>query len=98
MQTREDNKDDLDYLSQQGFERVAVNASDLRDLKAQIRKKSASFGGRYLSLGSLLVGMIIGGILIFFLNKRPVAGMSSDKTKLQGGATSSTVSPEAETI
>jgi len=72
MQTEKSYKDDLDYLSQLGFEQVSVSDAEVMDLKKKIRSKSVSFRGIYFSLGSLVMGMIIGGVLFCIFYSKPI--------------------------
>lgn len=60
MRPEEKHNDDLDYLAQQGFERVASTEADLAGLKRRIRKRSVSFRPFNLVLGSLALGVLIG--------------------------------------
>ncbi len=71
MQPEKNTMDDLEYLSQKGFEQIPVNDSDLEDLKKKVRAKSFSSNHLYLMLGSLLLGVGIGAILFFGLHDEP---------------------------
>jgi hypothetical protein len=69
MLPKENYKDDLEYLAQQGFEKVSVTDSDLADLKKRVRTKTVSFNSFYIGLSSLLIGMVIGGVLFYLFYK-----------------------------
>lgn len=73
MLPKEDYKDDLEYLAQQGFEKVSITDSDLADLKKRVRSKTGSQNSFYFGLSSLLIGMVIGGVLFYFFYKNPKA-------------------------
>ena len=69
MQADENYKDDLDYLAQLGFEKVAITKGDLEELQTKVRRSSFSLKGIYWGLGSLLIGMGIGAALFFGFHK-----------------------------
>lgn len=78
-------KDDLDYLAELGFEQVFTDASDLKDLKRSIRKKTFSLTNFNVMAGSLLVGMLIGFAVFFGIstNKEGAAVNRDLQTKAQ---------------
>jgi hypothetical protein len=77
MWTKKKYEDDLDYLAGQGYDKVAVKASDLAELTKKVRAKTFSPNkGNYLILFSLLIGVIIGGLVFLLVSKKsePSAG------------------------
>ena len=61
MQRDKKNIDDLDYLSQLGFEEVAVTDVDMKELQSKIKSRVFSYNnGFYFAFVSLIVGVFIG--------------------------------------
>jgi len=70
MQSDENYKNDLDYLSKLGFETVAVTDADLADLKKKIRSRSFAWSRLYFNLGSLIIGIALGGFIFYTFYKK----------------------------
>jgi tetratricopeptide (TPR) repeat protein len=68
MQTQENN--DMDYLAQLGFEKVHTSSSDLKNLKRKIRLFRGGMRSMFVTLGALLLGMLIGSLLIIYMEDR----------------------------
>lgn len=65
-----DNKytDDLEYLSQQGFEKLKVSEADINDLKKKIKARSFSYNNSfYFTAITMIMGVFIGAVLFFAL-------------------------------
>jgi hypothetical protein len=65
MQPEKKYHDDMDYLAQLGYAHVALDKSDLRELKKKIKKRSFSLSRIVLMLASLITGMLLGGLVIY---------------------------------
>ncbi len=64
MKREETYINDLEYLAQQGFEKIAVTSSDFNQLNKKIKKRISGFTQSFLiALISLIVGAIIGAVL-----------------------------------
>lgn len=70
MQPEKNSKNDLDYLSELGFEKVHVKNADFSDLEKRIRSKNSAFK-KYLVLAGLLVLASVGPFVLFNLPKTP---------------------------
>jgi len=70
MQPDNIHTDDLEYLSQQGFEKVKVSEADIDGLKKKVRARSFSYNsGFYFTFITMLMGVFIGASLFFALTK-----------------------------
>ena len=82
MQPENKYNDDLEYLSEQGFEKITVNDSDYKDLEKRIRGKSFSFKRFYIGAVSLVIGLIIGAFLFLDFDKKDQSsGVSNNISK-----------------
>ena len=61
MQVDKNNMDDLEYMAQLGFEKVAISDADLKELNTKINSRVFSYNnGIYFGFISLIVGVFIG--------------------------------------
>ncbi len=89
MQVDKNNIDDLDYLAQLGFEKVAVNEADLADLKSKVKNRTFSYNnGIYFGFISLIIGIFIGVSLFFMIDNKPVLYSSNIPNKILNDALS----------
>lgn len=80
MQTNNKSNDDLDYLSQLGFEKIAVSGREFKVLKKKVRRHF--FPGTkswVLVASSLLVGVFIGLAVFYFIENASVKTASNLK-------------------
>ena len=83
MQVDKNNMDDLDYLAQLGFDKVAVNDNDLEDLRTKVKNRSFSYNnGIYFGFISLIIGIFIGVSLFFMIDNKPVLYSSNTPSKI----------------
>lgn len=83
MQANKNKIDDLDYLAQLGFEKVAVNDSDLVELNAKIKNRVFSYNnGFYFGFISLIVGVFVGVSVFFVINTTPSRSLSDLPNKI----------------
>lgn len=83
MQVDKNNIDDLDYLAQLGFEKVAVNDADLADLKSKVKSRTFSYNnGIYFGFISLIIGIFIGVSLFFMIDNKPELYSSNTPNKI----------------
>lgn len=73
MQPDEKYINDLDYLAQQGFDKVSVTDADLNGLVKQVRSKTFSYNsGLYFAFISLMMGIFIGASLFFVFDTNAI--------------------------
>ncbi|MEO6303432.1 MAG: tetratricopeptide repeat protein [Bacteroidia bacterium] len=83
MPVDKNNMDDLEYLSQLGFEKVPISDADLKDLNSNIKKRVFSYNnGLYFGFISLIVGVFMGVSLFFMVDNRPVIFASNTPNKI----------------
>ena len=83
MQRDKKNIDDLDYLSQLGFEEVAVTDVDMKELQSKIKSRVFSYNnGFYFAFVSLIVGVFIGVSFFFMINNRTQVFSSNFPNKI----------------
>ncbi|MDO8999917.1 MAG: tetratricopeptide repeat protein [Bacteroidota bacterium] len=72
MQVDKNNMDDLDYISELGFEKVVTTNNDLLDLSSKIKKRIFSYNnGFYFGFISLIVGVFIGVSVFYMVDNQP---------------------------
>jgi len=83
MQANKNKIDDLDYLAQLGFEKVAVNDSDLMELNTKIKNRVFSYNnGFYFGFISLIVGVFVGVSVFFVINTTPSRSLADLPNKI----------------
>lgn len=79
MKLEETYMDDLDYLAQQGFEKIAVTNSDFNQLNKKIKKRISGFTQSFLiALFSLIVGAIIGAVLFSNFSNNSISSYTTE--------------------
>lgn len=93
MRLKQNDNDELDYLAQQGFERVRVEDSDLEDLTKKMRLRSGKGGSGSAPFLSLLAGILFGAGLVMWINRsEPTAPAKTVKAVQQN------ILPETQVI
>ena len=98
MQPENTYNDDLDYLSEQGFEKVSVNDSDFKDLEKRIHTKSFSLKRFYVGAISLAIGLVIGAFLFFDFHEKNENSFSQAPNSNVNTSNQVTASPAETTI